>query len=759
MIITTSTSQVTSHRPTHADPANDDEMDEHIQHLYAAHEPGAARFESDRELLNAVERKVSETIAKLDAGEDYEQTPLTEAIIRRHLEKQRRIEAEVAASSEQLQSHLGMSQHVLLSPEQRKLLAVAGYMDDFLPHLHNVGPKTWFPMGELRFDSDDDDDERRNSSEGDGQGEDELTFERPASTNAPGGIKPYRPAVPPPGSSTTSSHLHEDPPPPHTTVIGVAGAPSAPQNPQNLQAICRAMLWKGYRTGKPFAKCSIIIPLVLSIIVAAIFNYAGGPVCGGLCSCDVSEHALYVFTYGLAVRVLPTSVVFAYILHIMVYAHHRVLLEQGEAEAGNGTAGARVLMSLSSRRNSRRKSSTTKGAASAQLVKLATTAAAFVKGAKEHVSAKSSPEDEKALRRDAIEALRSPTGTRPNNAGGAASPARGASLVTSDQDCSVPWDVPSLKFCAQQRTFIAFTTVTTLLMSLTQFASAVGFPDLTIVPVEAAALFLPTVGFCFVLRVPKAVWPMIALEAFPFVAYFAEPSLGMPRKVFQILWPFLVVVTERLFFYAFAAVSLPSFPIGARVAATTMITFTSHVLILTNSMFVPREVGPLIGIGMQVLLYELLLGTLVLDRIWMVLKAQWQFRVRGMKPQLPQLAASDLRCIGTQTRWVSLLMAMFSVIPVRIWRVWPRAVKGGLSCHDGSIREGQFYPESLGVVVGCFLIAAVITGLIRRCNDCLRAPLMVRGVGFPITIGLYLFSTATLGLAAGAYGVIWPAGM
>jgi hypothetical protein len=711
-----------SRRPLHVDPTNDDDMDEHIQQLYAAHEPGAERFESDRELLHAVEKKVSETIAKLDAGVDYEQTPLTEAIIRRHLEKQRRMEAEIAASEQH--RTLGASQRILLTPEQRNLLAVAGYMDDFLPHLHNMGPKTWFPMGELRFDSDEDDELARAPSADDGSAGDDLTFERPPSMNAPGGIKPFRPAVPPPGRTALTPNPNLNPSSPPTAATGAAGPPSPPQN---LQAMCRAMLWKGYRAGKPFAKCSIVIPLLLSIIVAAIFRFAGGPVCGGRCSCTVSEHALYVFTYGLAVRVLPTSVVFAYILHIMVFAHHRVLLEQGESGVANGAAGARVMMTLTSRRNRRR--SSTNGTT---LTKLAEGSGAPAK----------LRDDEKALRRDAIEALRSPSANR-------------AVVVTSDQDCSVPWDVPSLKFCAQQRTFVAFTAVTTVLMSLTQFASAVGFVDLTIVPVEAAALFLPTVGFCFILRVPKAVWPMIALEGFPFVAYFAEPSLGMPRTVFQILWPFLVIVTERLFFYAFAAVSLPSLPIGARVAATTMITFTSHVLILTNSMFVPRETGPLIAIGMQVLLYELLLGTLVLDRIWMVIKAQWQFRVRGVKPQLPQLAASDLRCISIQTRWCSLLMAIFAVIPVRIWRVWPRAVYGGLSCNTGSIAEGQFYPESLAVVVGCFLIAAVITGLIRRCNGCLRAPLMVRGIGFPITIGLYLFSTATLGLAAGAYGVVW----
>lgn len=686
------------------DTPNDHIMDEHIQHLYSMHSAREdRRFASEAEFARAVEHKVQETISKLDAGESYEQTPLTEAIIRRHLEKQRRVDADALALSSAAPIGNGIPPHVQLSQEQRTLLKVAGYMHDFLPHLA-MGPGTWYPEGDLQFDCESDGGchnrhhcAARPRSSAD---EDELSFDRPPSVNDVGGIRPYRPAAPAANSTSEGGAVEIAPPP--------------SQGPK-----LQTMLWRGYRAGRPFLWWCLVFPLVVCIVIGAIFRFAGGPVCGGYCSCNMRDQLQYLFTYGLAVRVLPSAVFFPYLLHIMVYAHHRTLLEQGDASGANAdtAAGARMMMSLTPAPRRRGMATQQDGngrAAGHSKQKV-------VEGTMPH--------------KDVIDALRAVGGTACPNS------------------CAVPWDVPSLKFCVQQRTFIGCAAAMTILMSLTQFAGLVGFPAITVVPIEAAAVFLPTIATCFILRVPKAVWPMVVLEAVPYVSYFAEPRLSLSYQVFQLLWPFLVVLVERITFYLFAAAALPSLPIGARVAATTMISFMSHVLIMTSALFAPIRAPILVGVATQVFLYELLLGTLVLDRLWMLVKAQWQFHVRGTKPQHRPLAASDLRCISTQTRWCSQLMAMFAIIPVRIWQRWPRVVEGGLSCEFGRIEESEFYPVSLTVVIGAFLVAGFTTGLIRRANGCLRAPLMVRGLGFPISMGLYLFTTAVLGLTAGTYGI------
>lgn len=623
------------------------ERDNVIQSLYVAElqrhrsADGAQntelRLENFREgdFLDAIEKRVNETIARLDNGFDYEDNELNQAIVGRRLDK-----------------------GVGLGGASSALGQATG---DRLPPL--IFPaRALFPAGQIDFEGETSSDDAPSRGMIDILGDD---LDRPPSTNASGGIRPYRPPLIIP--SAQPDHHHG------------SGVPAGPMC--FLRSIAK---WRGSRGMQSLLRYCLTVPLVYTTLLIVAVHYLGGTMCGGDCACTAKGYLVDLLTYGLSFRLGPQCFFFAYMLHINFYAHQRHTATPALETEGTERQA----------RQQRRKQR----------------------------------------------------------------PAQGDSH-------HVPWEIPSVAYCCKQRTFLGLVALRFMFASIGTSSRGWGMPEISRTPIALASFLIPQVLLSFYMRVPELVWPVAALESYPYLVYYvqARMSTTLSADTFLLLWPFFVVLLERVLFYLFRHALPQSAPVGVRIAATTAFGFTTHASLLGVSLVVDanRSVPTTAGFVVQVALYELLLGTIVLDKLWLFVKARWTHHVLhekvkpedgGMMPagatagESPLTSASDIRCISTQTRWCSQAMAVVAVSLTFIFKQWPRESSRSIDCN-GRVTHRVLSSVSFGWTVGAFATAFVLTAIIRKWHCCLRLPLTLRGVGLPLLLGLYAFATVPMALS------------
>lgn len=650
---------------------------------------------SDRELLDALEQRVNETIARLDAGYDYVQDDLNEAIVQRRLVKNAALGSLVTGDAREA--------------ALRDVATAASLLPPLMMSIEQL-----YPRDTIEFEAGDSSsmDEanspngrafRTASSSAELSSADEY-LTRPPSTNDCNGIRPYRP--PPGGVKLCGSddevdisreemgdetRAQEGSRKPPTALPTTAAAHRGCAQHGNPSCVFRRGLQSCYKACHMFLVWGVVFPLALVLAILSIFRFAGGRICSEECLCNAAAEVFkHLASYSLLMRVVPRSVFFTYLLHVLAYSQHRRLLEAG-GQIGDGNVelrGARMMMSMTRQ------------------------------GGRSGSSMRASPR----------------------------TPALPASVV--------PWDIPTLRFCARQTSFVVICASCIVVTAAAINCTYWGIPVVAATPVEAFVFGVPLIAGSFYLRVPEVVWPLLLLEVTPFLGYFCEPRMVLPFRVFHLLWPFVVTAIERVLFYVLYSVSLDSTPVGARIAETTILSFASHVLTLGAAVRVDPHQHPKVitGICFQIFLYEMLLGTMTLDRLWIFLKAKWYYHVYREKPK-PQdvgaapLSASDLRCVATQTRWTSAALAVLSVAVMFVYRKWPRSLHGGgLDC-SGNV-AGHMSGAALGCCVAAYVGACFCTAAIRCRNKCLRPPLSVRGRGFSLLLGLYLMLTVAMAMAA-----------
>lgn len=716
--------------PAAASPA-DDELNDVHNHQFSR-DPDAQLFRlfaeeerrrtgnvtmTDGEILQALDAQVNATIARLDGGTEYDANHVNEAIVARRLAKR----------------------SAAVAPEftDADWRAFQQEEDSYVAPTFSLAMFRLFPNAGVSFEEDDD-----------------ISLGRPASTNAPGGIRPFRPppgGVPLETSSVLGGGGSEGVGSPIPQERGAGGGDtmmvmSPPchrgQSGERLfdgdghrydrQQCCTALRRLSAWPTLAFV-LSILATCAIMAVVLTAFHFSEFTACGDMmCPCSFLSSVQYVFTFGILFRSGPRAFLIAYLLHAVVWVrrHRKQNAEhtgappgqqpKGSAAAGGGGRNVRVKWDIPS------------------LVWIAnpwgtlqafpTPGAPPLSSVHQHPPAPLAPSLRQGGRRDS-----------PHHA-------------SSDERL--------------YKTFWITTIAIFFVESLVVQTYASWTLPRQVSPVALLGSFtFPALMVSGALRFPSGAISVVLTCALPVAVYFFEPLMQLPYhdNTFFNVFPFLAVLTERVIFYCVAATLPSDAPVSYKITLCTILASTSHSLVFSMAFFVNPATrdASLIAIPVQVFLYEMLLGTVVLDRMWAHLYAQFQYRVLHQKQKAGEamLSAVDIRCISTQTRWCSQLLCLPLAALTGVFAQWPTSVFPNMDCR-GRLSIDQQLDESASVTsfshlhwlvyfscVGAYGAALLVTAFARYRNDCLRWPLTIRGFDVQLLVGVYVASVMPLALA------------
>ena len=565
-----------------------------------------------------------------------------------------------------------------------------------------------------------------------------VDIETYSSTNASDGIRPYCPNRGQPCGNSfdgQESSSRCDSPHPSTTRRRHRLPPigNCPVSRGRFHAAVAWMkitqLFRACRSFIPFGL--ILAPLYVNAILL-LFKYAPLRMCTFQCACSLYESLAFMFSYHIATT-MPRCVLFVMLLRTLIPEMPLCSSalptvggrggEKGAAIDGGGgaaVAGVRVVVGI---------------------------------GASEELNRSSSPLQNRG---------------------------RSGSASSDDQQHRSPktpavfsWDIGSLTNVMRQPSALALAFTIFSLQSIVVIVLGRYIPEVVFEFAQILALCVPLMAYAHYRQKLVAAIPVALIEAMPFMFQMISEAAHNNKFVshaFVIGWPTIIMMIDRFVYFltyvcvcssssqmasSVPASSVPSsplcrgVPVAAKVCLSVIITAFSQVLIMCVTLSVDVSQSPAtVGIvAVQVFIYEMLFGTLLLERLGCHL---WN-KVHGWiaEPKSQSIATSpiepcDFRCIGTQTRWCSSLIAIVAVVPLIAGDLLPVKVTGS-DCEGRRVGFTLFW-STFGVLLAAIVIAAVLTGYIRWRNDCLRPPVLIRSRGISFCLCAYLLMLVPYGV-------------
>jgi hypothetical protein len=248
--------------------------------------------------------------------------------------------------------------------------------------------------------------------------------------------------------------------------------------------------------------------------------------------------------------------------------------------------------------------------------------------------------------------------------------------------------------------------------------------------------------------------PIAVVLCMPFVFQIFAASANRNYYVsnaFVIGWPTMIMLADRFFYYLvhIGIASLANFefqvPVAAKVCLSVLINSFSLVLVVCVAVSVDAELSPatVVAVALQVFIYEMLFGTLLLERCGYLLCEKLHQLCGAGEYVTPLIGPCDFRCIGTQTRWCSTTIGLIAVMPLIAGRLQPIKVNSA-TCEG----KGHYtlHWKSFGLLLAALVLAGLLTAYIRWRNCCLRPPILIRSKGISFFLCAYLLLLVPYGV-------------